>query len=150
MSLIDTTETNKQSRYPVLVFQNNPAQWLLIRLAMEQCFPEIEPILKSKLIEASAYLDSVSVLPRLIFIDFSLSSQDDGLAFLIQLKADLRLKKIPVIIISDSVTPEEVFFSYTLGAAGHVPKPFDYAGWLICFSEFKQTWCELANITIYR
>lgn len=152
MNVTTTVKIRKQRRYPILVVEQNPDQWLILRSAMAECFPEVEPLWKNHPIQALTYLEAIPLnsfaIPRLIFIDPFLPEQQDGWAFLTQLKANPRFKKIPVIILSHSDMPEDVLQAYALGAAGYVTKPTNYLKWVHCFHALKRYWWELAKLPI--
>jgi len=139
-------------RYPVLIFQKDSAQWLIIRSAIGTCFPEVEPVWMSEVITATAFLDTVSVipeaLPRLIFIDLSLPIGEAGWVFLAQLKADFRFKSTPVIVLNNSETTEDVLRAFEMGAAGYITRPLTYSDWLRCLEAQKPYWWKLANLPI--
>ena len=152
MKITTKAEEKKQRKYPVFIFQNDPVQWLTIHSAMSICFPEIEPILMDDMRVKETYLTAVSdisqAIPRLIFLDLSLPNKEAGLALLIQIKADLRFYKVPIIILNNSEVPEEVLHAYVLGAASYITKPLNYSDWLDCFYAFRPHWWELAKLPV--
>ena len=64
-------------------------------------------------------------LPGLILLDINLP-RVDGYGVLQQLKADERLKHIPVIMLTSTDDPTEVSRCYNLGAASYITKPVPY------------------------
>ena len=50
----------------------------------------------------------------------------NGFDFLIQLKRNIKLKHIPVVIMSTSKNSEDLKRSYKLGVCGYFTKPFEY------------------------
>ena len=68
--------------------------------------------------------DGAAGRPHLILLDLHLPDMSgfDVLAFL---KADSRLRRIPVVVITSSDTEADVVRSYELQACGYVTKPLD-------------------------
>jgi CheY-like chemotaxis protein len=65
--------------------------------------------------------------PDLILLDLNLPRKD-GREVLEELKADDRLRRIPVVVLTSSRAEEDVLRSYELQASAYVSKPVDLAG----------------------
>lgn len=63
-------------------------------------------------------------LPDIILLDLNLPKMD-GKTVLSQIKADDRLRHIPVIVLSSSVAEQDIAKSYNLHASAYVIKPLD-------------------------
>ena len=63
--------------------------------------------------------------PRLILLDLKLP-KIDGLEVLSQIKADNRLRSIPVVVITSSREERDLTQSYNLGVNSYVVKPVDF------------------------
>ena len=63
--------------------------------------------------------------PGLILLDLNLPRRD-GLEVLAELKADPRLRVIPVVILTTSQAEEDILRSYSLHANAYVSKPVDF------------------------
>jgi CheY-like chemotaxis protein len=63
-------------------------------------------------------------LPDIILLDLNLPKMD-GRAVLTQIKADDRLRHIPVLVLSSSVAEQDIAKSYNLHASAYVVKPLD-------------------------
>ncbi len=66
-----------------------------------------------------------SSLSQLIFLDLNMPKMN-GIEFLEILKADERLKYIPIIILSSSDNMQDLKRCYELGIAGYILKPIRY------------------------
>ena len=64
-------------------------------------------------------------LPDLILLDLNLPRMD-GREALKEIKADSRLRRIPVVILTTSKAEQDILGSYLLGASGFISKPIKY------------------------
>ena len=76
--------------------------------------------------EALNYLrDATNILPSLILLDLNMPRMN-GLELLEKVKADQRLDRIPVIVLSTSQEDHDVTKAFTHGIAGYMVKPIFY------------------------
>jgi CheY-like chemotaxis protein len=76
--------------------------------------------------EAIEYLGKhSSKLPCVVLLDLNMPVMN-GVEFLKIVKADERLRKIPVIVLTTSGEERDISESFTLGVAGYIVKPFSY------------------------
>jgi CheY-like chemotaxis protein len=66
-----------------------------------------------------------SDVPYLLLLDIRMP-QVDGIEVLRQLKQDIELRKMPVIILTTTDDPREVDRCHSLGCASYIVKPVDY------------------------
>ena len=71
--------------------------------------------------QALDYLNSVPELPDAIWLDYHLKEMD-GLTFMKKLKENPKWEKIPVVVVSNSASPEKVHSMLALGAKKYVLK----------------------------
>ena len=72
--------------------------------------------------EALERLRSEDISPDLIFLDLNLKGMH-GFQFMNQVKLESRLKKIPIIILSDSSDPLDIETAKIAGARKYITKP---------------------------
>ena len=77
--------------------------------------------------------------PGLILLDIKLPRMD-GIEVLRQIKADPRLKPIPVVVLTTSASKEEMMESYNCGASSYIVKPVDFEQFVKVVKELKFYW----------
>ena len=77
-------------------------------------------------------------MPRLVLLDLKMPRMD-GLQVLREMKADARLRKVPVVMMTSSREEGDLIESYELGVNSYVVKPVD-------FGEFAET---VAQVGMY-
>ncbi|WP_027005058.1 response regulator [Conexibacter woesei] len=114
----------------VLLVEDDPGDVLLIREAFE--FNKVHNNLNvvNDGEQALAYLRQEgeyarSLRPDLILLDLNLPRKD-GREVLAEVKADERLRAIPVVVLTTSEAEEDVLKSYQLHANAYVTKPVDF------------------------
>lgn len=118
---------NKQVE--ILLIEDDPAD---IRLVQEGL---LEGAVSNRLsvvkdgVEALAYLrrqgpHAAAVLPDLILLDLKMPKKG-GLEVLAEVKGDTALRRIPVIVLTTSDAPDDIFRSYDLQASLFITKPED-------------------------
>jgi two-component system response regulator len=68
---------------------------------------------------------SIDQPPKVVLLDLRLPKVD-GLEVLRQVRADDRLKPVPVVVLSSSREDRDIIESYRLGANGYVSKPVEF------------------------
>lgn len=131
----------------LLVVEDNPDHWTLMRLAMKQVMPDVNAIWSSEADQALDYLETCvyqkADLPRLILLDLYLPRREDGLQLLKKLKQPEALyHRVPVISFSGSTSPEDIAHTYALGVNAYTVKSPDYRQWLTYFTTLKAYWWE--------
>jgi CheY-like chemotaxis protein len=110
----------------LLVEDNRDDVWLIQRAFMHSHPPCVVHVAEDG-VEATAFLrrqgDYVDApRPDLILLDLNLPKKD-GSQVLAEIKADDRLKHIPVIILTSSDSEEDIFRSYANHANSYIQKP---------------------------
>jgi CheY-like chemotaxis protein len=83
--------------------------------------------------------------PHLVLLDLNMPRKD-GRETLKELKADARLKMIPVIIYSTSSAPEDINNAYSLGANSYITKPFSFEELAATLSTLVNYWMKCARL----
>ena len=86
-------------------------------------------------------------LPNLILTRWLLPSMT-GADFVRRLKADPKLRLIPVILLGADLTPEDVDAGYAAGVACVLPKPFDLDALRDLCESIKTFWISVARLPL--
>jgi len=90
--------------------------------------------------EALLYLrKEQNPLPGIILLDINMPRMN-GLDFLKILKADERLRRIPVVVLTTSKEEKDRLESFNLSAAGYMVKPVEYAGFVEVVRTIQRYW----------
>lgn len=147
-----TTQTvvRKRRQSTVLVVEDNEDQWTVIRWALEQRFPEVEPVWAATVTQAMHYLEScdndLANLPRLIFLDLYLPTREAGWHLLQVVKTHYLYREIPVITLSASADREDILESYMLRSNSYMVKPNSLDKWAECISAFRHYWWDAVTL----
>ncbi len=147
-------EVERFSRNSILVVEDNPDHWLLIKKTVEICMPGITAVGAGSLREAMAYLASDGQQAgrrflNLILLDLYLPTRDEGLFALKKFKeylADQYQPTMPVVMFSYSELEEDVGECYALGANAYIVKSDDQRDWLGFFDDLKAFWLETVSM----
>lgn len=78
-------------------------------------------------------------LPTLLLLDLKMPKVD-GFEVLRRVRADERLKHVPIVILSSSNEEKDVAKAYDLGANSYVRKPLDFGGLVNIFKQLRLYW----------
>lgn len=101
-------------------------------------------------VEALAYLRregryANAAQPDLILLDLNLPKKD-GREVLEEIKADERLMKIPVIVLTTSAAEEDIARAYTRHANCYITKPVDLDHFLRVVQSIESFWLTLVKL----
>ncbi len=83
--------------------------------------------------------------PDLILLDLNLPRKD-GREVLAEIKADDRLKRIPVVILTTSQAEEDILKAYNLNANCYVSKPVDLDQFIRVVRTIKDFWLTIVKL----
>jgi CheY-like chemotaxis protein len=114
----------------VLLVEDDPGDVLMIREAFDENKVRNELHVCSDGEDALAFLrreapHEAAPRPDLVLLDLNLPRRD-GREVLAEIKADERLRTIPVVVLTTSEAEEDVLRSYALHANAYVTKPVDF------------------------
>jgi CheY-like chemotaxis protein len=83
--------------------------------------------------------------PDLVILDLNLPRKD-GRSVLSAVKADPKLRRIPIVIFSTSQSPRDIAASYDLGANCYVSKPGNLDAYVATITSIGDYWLGLAQL----
>ena len=86
-----------------------------------------------------------ATVPDVVLLDINMPRKD-GFEVLTEMKADPKLKKIPVVMLTTSKEEEDVVKSYEHGAATFISKPIELPDLEQIFSQFANYWSCAARL----
>jgi two-component system response regulator len=135
----------------ILLIEDSPGERELFRLALEQTNLDVALYAEQDAEAALHFLTdrgNHQTLPSVILLDWHLGKQD-GDEFLRQLRADHRLKSIPVVVFTTSDDASDLTASYTNGTNGYAVKPGTFEELVRFATDFCRYWIDW-NRTPYR
>jgi CheY-like chemotaxis protein len=106
----------------ICLIDDDPDHVLIITRAIREHGDESTIHAASDGDEALAWLRSAETLPDLVLLDINMPGLS-GFDVLEALKADERLKTVPVVMLTSSDASADVARAYELGASGYISKP---------------------------
>jgi two-component system, response regulator len=118
---------------PILLVEDNPSDILLTRRALTKSHITNELIVAEDGREALDYLFAqgayaerdVSDMPALVLLDLKMP-RVNGLEVLRRIRADVRTRRLPVVILTSSNEEKDLAAGYDLGVNSYIVKPVDF------------------------
>ncbi len=143
------TEENK-TPISIVVAEDDPDDRILMQRGFEQSrllnhiyFVMDGEELLDYLYNRGEYTD-VEKFPRpgIILLDLNMPKKD-GREVLAEIKADPKLKKIPVVVLTTSKLEEDIIRSYDIGASSYITKPVTFDDLISVLQVIRQYWFEI-------
>jgi CheY-like chemotaxis protein len=133
----------------VLLVEDDPGDILMTREAFEEYLHNRLDVVT----DGAAALDYLrhedphadAPLPDLILLDLNLPRRD-GREVLQEIKADPKLRHIPVIVLTTSRAEEDVLRSYQLHANAYVTKPVDFEGFIEAIKQIDHFFVSVVQL----
>ena len=116
------------------------------RLANDLHFVEDGVELLEYLRKQGKYKDA-DHFPDLILLDLNMPRKD-GREALEEIKADPKLRRIPVVILTTSKAEEDILSSYDIGAAGFITKPVTFEGLVSAVKGLSEYWVQIVKLPL--
>jgi len=128
----------------ILLVEDNPGDVRLTREALKEAKVINHLTVLKDGAEALAFLRregsyTNAVTPHLILLDLNLPKKD-GREVLAEIKADDKLKRIPVVVLTTSQDEQDVFKSYHFHANCYVTKPVDLEQFMTVVRSIEDFW----------
>jgi CheY-like chemotaxis protein len=85
--------------------------------------------------------------PGLILLDLNMPRKD-GREALAEIKANPRLRTIPVVVLTTSKADEDIVRSYDLGVNSFITKPVTFGRFVEAMNVFSQYWLEIVELPL--
>ncbi len=133
----------------ILVVDDSPSDVRLIREALKETSVDVTLITARDGVEATDYLQKTLhgelARPDLIILDLNLPRKS-GREVLAEVKTDIRLKQIPVIVMTSSSAGDDVTYAYNLNANSYITKPADLAEYLAVVRALNVFWFNAVKL----
>ena len=122
------------------------AAWAKSRLANDLRFVDDGEQLLNYLYRLEDYTDpTVSPRPGLILLDLNMP-KINGHEALEEIKTDLDLRTIPVVVLTSSKAEQDIIRSYDLGVCGFITKPVTFEGLVDVITGMGRYWIEIVEL----
>jgi len=129
----------------ILLVEDNEGDIILTREALKEGKIKNEISVARDGEEALAFLKEASLLPDLVLLDINLPRMN-GLELLTIIKQDDDLKKIPVIMLTTSVSEKDIFESYTNYANCFISKPVNLPQFMDVVKTIEDFWVSIVRL----
>jgi len=134
----------------ILLVEDNPGDVRLTREALKDGKIINKLHVAEDGVEALAFLRREgkyrnAVRPELILLDLNLPKKD-GREVLAEIKADVALKRIPVVILTSSAAEQDIIKSYNLHANCYVTKPVDLDQFVNVVKSIEHFWLSVVKL----
>lgn len=132
---------------PLVIFaEDDNEDWMLIDDTLQQCNDKCQIERVRDGVELLKRLRDPSFkLPDVILMDLKMPKKD-GIEALGDIRKDLKLRHIPVIIMTTSSTESDIVRSYTEGANSYVVKPVTFEAMKIILLKLHDYWTNVVTL----
>jgi CheY-like chemotaxis protein len=142
-----TDDPGELNPIEILLVEDDPGDTLLITDALEHDKVRNRLTCVTDGVKALEYLraNTEAGVPDLILLDLNLPRMD-GRELLAKIKADDRLRQIPVVVLTTSDSEADVLRSYQLHANAYVVKPVDFDRFMDIVRQIDEFFVTVARL----
>lgn len=134
----------------ILLIDDNPGDARLTAEVLRMAAPEAKLSVARDGVEGIRFLRRAGEFatvptPDLVLLDLRMPRMN-GLEVLAEVKQDLILRSIPVVILTSSEAPQDIRNSYDLHANCFITKPIDLMGFFKIFQSLNEYWFGVARL----
>jgi CheY-like chemotaxis protein len=134
----------------ILLVEDNPGDVNLTRIALADREINVNLSVVADGVEAMNFLHHYgeyhqSIHPDLILLDWNLPRKD-GREVLVEIKADERLQRIPVVVLTTSESEEDILKAYNLHANCYITKPVDFNQFVHIIQSIEDFWFTIVQL----
>ena len=143
-------ETGDTRAIEILLVEDNPGDVRLTQEALKDGKVVNNLHVARDGVEAMAFLRregqyATAVQPDLILLDLNLPRKN-GQEILAEIKADARLKRIPVVVLTTSTDEKDVLEAYDLRANSYITKPVDLDQFISIVESISDFWLAIVRL----
>ncbi|MCC5644142.1 response regulator [Nostoc sp. CHAB 5824] len=134
----------------VLLVEDNAGDAQLTRIALEDSKISIHLNVVEDGVEAMAFLRKQEKYgkvahPDIVLLDLNLPRKD-GREVLAEIKADEKLRRIPVVVLTTSQAEEDILKAYNLAANCYITKPVDFDQFVKIVQSIENFWFAIVKL----
>lgn len=134
----------------VLLVEDNPGDANLTRIALADRAINVHLSVVADGVEAMNFLHRQGEYqqaspPDLILLDWNLPRKD-GREVLVEIRADARFQRIPVVILTTSQAEEDILKAYNLHANCYITKPVDFNHFVQIVQSIEDFWFNIVQL----
>jgi two-component system, chemotaxis family, response regulator Rcp1 len=134
----------------ILLVEDNPGDARLAQEALKEAKVKNHIFWVKDGVEAMSYLHNEgrfadALKPDLILLDLNLPKKD-GREVLAEIKEDLELRRIPVVILTVSKAEEDILKTYNLHANCYITKPVDLGQFMKVVKSIEDFWLTIVKL----
>jgi CheY-like chemotaxis protein len=141
----------KKPSHTILIADDDEDDCLLVREALREAGQEHELRVVRDGDELLGYLRRTEdggldpPRPDLVLLDLKMPGKD-GRQALRELKADPRLRDIPIVVLTTSSARDDVSYCYSMGVNSYVTKPASFRGMVEIMRTLGRYWFEIVEL----
>ncbi len=134
----------------ILLVEDNPGDVRLTREALKESKLRNELVVVGDGVEAMAFLRregryANAICPDIILLDLNLPRKD-GREVLAEIKADPKLRQIPVVVLTSSAAERDIVSAYGLHANCYITKPVDLDQFIAVVKSVQDFWFVVVKL----
>jgi CheY-like chemotaxis protein len=134
----------------ILLVEDNPGDVNLTRIALADREVNVNLSVVTDGVEAMDFLHrqgeyQQAIHPDLILLDWNLPRKN-GREVLIEIKADERLQRIPIVVLTTSAAEEDILKAYNLHANCYITKPVDFNKFVQIVQSIEEFWFTIVKL----
>ncbi len=134
----------------ILLVEDNPGDANLTRIALADREVNVNLSVVTDGVEAMDFLHrqgeyQQAIHPDLILLDWNLPRKN-GREVLIEIKADQRLQRIPIVVLTTSASEADILKAYDLHANCYITKPVDFNEFVQIVQSIEQFWFTIVKL----
>jgi CheY-like chemotaxis protein len=134
----------------VLLVEDNPGDANLTRIALADREIDLHLSVVADGVEAMNFLHRQGEYqqaspPDLILLDWNLPRKD-GREVLVEIRADARFQRIPVVVLTTSQAEEDILKAYNLHANCYITKPVDFHYFVQIVQSIEDFWFNIVQL----